>query len=103
MITGGAPQSGYRIALDRGPSTTPPFVYRGVLTFPEASYDVVAEVGLDHSVSVVLGIPDGALRAALAEKVRLLVRQVVRQAASEATEPSARAPARKIVRWRGEK
>ncbi len=104
MITGGAPASGFRIALDRGPDPRAPYIYRGTVALPETTYTVVAAVAEDLSVHVTLdspNLPAPATLDALAEKVRLLVRQVVRQSQADA-EPT-RPPARKIVRWRGEK
>ncbi len=96
MITGGPPRTGFRVTLERDAGS--PLVYRGTLALPTAELGVVAEVGADLSVTVTLDpAPPGSPLAtsALAEKVRLLVRQVVRQGEGE--------PARKIVRWRGEK
>jgi len=96
VITGGPPRSGFRVTLERDAGA--PLVYRGTVALPTAELGVVAEVADDLSVSVTLepAPPDSPLETtALAEKVRLLVRQVVRQGEGE--------PARKIVRWRGEK
>ena len=98
MITGGLPESGFRVELERG-AEGPPFVYRGRLALPEAFYDLRVEVGTDKQVGVTLALPEAHPEAgSLPEKIRLLVRTVVRQ-----TEESGAAPARKIVRWRGEK
>ncbi len=96
MITGGPPRTGFRLTLEREPGS--PLVYRGTVALPSAELGVVAEVADDLSVAVTLdpAPPDSPLAtSALAEKVRLLVRQAVRQGEGD--------PARKIVRWRGEK
>lgn len=98
MITGGAPETGFRVVLERPREIeTLPCVYRGVVELPGSHHDVVAEVAADRSVVVTLALVDGPARDALAEKIRLLVRQVVKNA-----DPAVPL-SRKIVRWRGEK
>jgi hypothetical protein len=98
MITGGAPETGFRLVLERlRENETLPCTYRGRVELPEEAFNVVAEVAGDRTVIVHLNAPKGAACDALTEKIRLLVRQVVKDA-----EPSTPL-SRKIVRWRGEK
>lgn len=100
MITGGPPRTGFRVSLERPTASAPegPLVYHGKVALPEAEVGVVVAIASDLTVTVTLEpVPAGTPLSteALAEKVRLLVRQVVRQGDGP--------PARKIVRWRGEK
>jgi hypothetical protein len=98
MITGGAPETGFRLVLERlRENENLPCTYQGRVELPEEAFNVVAEVAGDRTVIIHLTAPEGAARDALAEKIRLLVRQVVK-----AADPSIPL-SRKIVRWRGEK
>jgi hypothetical protein len=98
MITGGAPETGFRLVLERlRENDTLPCTYRGRVELPEETFDVVADVADDRTVIVRVTAPEGAARDTLAEKIRLLVRQVVKDADSSVP------LSRKIVRWRGEK
>jgi len=90
------PTSGLRVRLERtAQNTTAPFVYEGTVDLPERSFAVSATVDASGQTSVTVepGAPDDA-----AERVRLLLRTAFRQSESEGG-----CPARKIVRWRGEK
>jgi hypothetical protein len=93
-IAGDRPESGIRIALERPRDGGPPWSYEGHVHAPDASFPASVRVSEDGTVDVTLeGAP-----ADVAEKVRLLVRTVWRQSKADG-EP----PARRIVRWRGEK
>jgi len=99
MITGGLPETGFRVVLERPRAAEgAPCTYTGRVELPTGSVEARAEVDPGLTVTVHLAAPAGPETAALSEKVRLLVRQVVKEAARDG------APlARKIVRWRGEK
>ena len=88
-IVGDRPESGVRIAIERPHGEGPPWRYEGFVHTPEASANVVVVVSESGEVTV-----DGPE----AEKVRLIVRTAFKQAKSDGE-----APARRIVRWRGEK
>jgi len=90
-IAGDRPESGVRIAIERPRDGGPPWIYEGAVHTPEASAPIRVVVTEDGAVEVE-GAPD------LSEKVRLIVRTAWKQAKSDG-EP----PARRIVRWRGEK
>lgn len=92
-IAGDRPESGVRIAIERARDGGPPWRYAGHVHTPDASAEVRVVVAADGAVDV-----DGAVAADLAEKIRLIVRTAFKQAAADG-EP----PARRIVRWRGEK
>ncbi len=88
------PATGLRVRLERkADNLTAPFRYAGSIDLPERSWTVSAtlEASGDTVVDVEAGAPDDA-----AERVRLLLRTALRQAEGGS-------PARKIVRWRGEK
>ena len=78
-----------RIAIERPRDGGPPWRYEGFVHTPDASANVVVIVTENGEVTV---------EGPEAEKVRLIVRTVFKQAKSDG-EP----PARRIVRWRGEK
>ena len=80
-----------RIAIERPRDGGPPWRYEGHAHTPDASAPIGVVVAADGAVDVDAP-PD------LAEKIRLIVRTAFKQAASDG-EP----PARRIVRWRGEK
>ncbi|HEY8074997.1 MAG TPA: hypothetical protein VIF62_12825 [Labilithrix sp.] len=90
-IAGDRPESGVRIAIERARDGGPPWRYEGHAYTPHASADIRVVVQADGAVDV-----DGP--ADLAEKVRLIVRAAFKQAAADGAPP-----ARRIVRWRGEK
>jgi hypothetical protein len=94
-IAGDRPESGIRIAIERPTVGGPPWIYAGAVHAPDASFPLSVSVTEDGVVSVTI---EGAPPSDLAEKVRLLVRTVYRQSKAD-HEP----PARRIVRWRGEK
>ncbi len=100
-IVGQRPETGVRIALERPRSGGPPWSYAGAAVLPDASFPLrvtvseAGEVDVELSPSVASGSPPPA---DLQEKVRLIVRTVYRQAKSDGE-----APARSVVRWRGEK
>jgi hypothetical protein len=87
------PKTGLRFVLERPPSG-PPWEYRGGVYGPTEAWPFTAVVRADGAVDV--SMPD----AELAEKVRLLLRAAYKHAKKDAPDG---APARKIVRWRGEK
>ena len=101
MITGGLPETGFRLVLERPRDTDQlPCTYSGRVELPGAMLSTVARVSPSGDVDVELdasACPPGVDSEALREKVRLLVRQVVKGHDGEAP------LARKIVRWRGEK
>ncbi len=99
MITGGLPESGFRLVLERPrENDAVPCTYTGRIELPTASHAVVVEVDASLVVHVRLEAPEGPESAALGDKIRLLVRQVVKESTRDASPL-----ARKIVRWRGEK
>jgi hypothetical protein len=95
-IAGDRPESGVRIVIERPREGGPPWRYEGAAYLPDATFALRVVVADDGVVDVTIiregGLPD------LAEKVRLIVRAAYRQAHADG-EP----PARRIVRWRGEK
>ena len=92
-IAGERPESGIRIAIERPRDGGPPWIYEGAVHEPNASHPLKVTVTEDGTVDVELAAGED-----LAEKVRLLVRTAYRQAKSDDE-----APARRIVRWRGDK
>jgi hypothetical protein len=96
-IVGDKPESGVRIVLERPRDGGPPWVYAGSAFTPDEAISLGVTVDGDGAVHVTLS--EEAPNAELAEKVRLMVRTVYKQAQADGE----RAPARKIVRWRGEK
>lgn len=104
MITGGLPETGFRLVLERPrDADTLPCTYSGRVELPAATVPAVVRVSVALDVEVDLApspdapLPSGLDIEVLREKVRLLVRQVVKGHDGEAP------LARKIVRWRGEK
>lgn len=101
-IVGDRPESGVRIALERPrEGEEAPWRYHGNVALPEAIFPLEVVVSAEGDVAVSLGAPaePGAVAPEdLAEKVRLIVRTAFRQAKADGE-----APARRIVRWRGEK
>lgn len=106
MITGGLPETGFRLVLERPRDADAlPCTYSGRVELPSATLPAVVRVSAALDVEVDLSAsPDAPSPGAsgidvevLREKVRLLVRQVVKGHDGEAP------LARKIVRWRGEK
>ncbi|MBK8216404.1 MAG: hypothetical protein IPK71_21950 [Myxococcales bacterium] len=102
MITGGLPETGFRLVLERPRDDDRlPCTYSGRVELPGATLSTVARVSASGDVAVELDAsahaPAGLDVEALREKVRLLVRQVVKGHEGDAP------LARKIVRWRGEK
>ena len=95
-IVGEKPESGIRIVLERPTTGGPPWVYRGNAFTPEAAFPLSAVVEADGVVRIEIS---AAAPAETGEKVRLMVRTVYKQAQADGEG----APARKIVRWRGEK
>jgi hypothetical protein len=94
-IAGERPESGIRIAVERPRDGGPPWTYAGAVHAPDASHALTVVVAEDGAVTV--DVEPGA-PSDLAEKVRLLVRAAYRQAKADGE-----APARRIVRWRGDK
>lgn len=95
-IVGEKPESGIRIVLERPRDGGPPWMYRGSAFTPEAALPLSAVVE-ENGVVRIETAPDAPPE--IAEKVRLMVRTVYKQAQADGDG----APARKIVRWRGEK
>jgi hypothetical protein len=95
-IVGGRPESGVRIALERPVSGAAPWRYEGTVATPDAEHPVACVVDDSGDVRVELA---ATAPPELSEKVRLLVRTAYKQAKADGK----KAPARKIVRWRGEK
>jgi hypothetical protein len=98
----GRPTTGLRIVLERAdaPGSTAALHYVGHVLSPAETLEVTAVVAEDGSVAVNLGTTEPttlavARQAALAEKVRLLVRTLVRQAKTDELPPP-----RRINRWR---
>ena len=94
------PSTGLRIVLERTDPAGAALQYVGHLLSPAETFQVTARVGEDGSVLVTLAAsgPEGLeapRQAALAEKVRLLVRTLVRQAKTDELPPP-----RRINRWR---
>ena len=92
------PTTGLRIVLDRDDSGG--LRYVGRILSPAETVEVEAQVAADGAVTVSVQCAepadlDSARRAALVEKVRLLVRTLVRQAANDDLSPP-----RRINRWR---
>ncbi len=102
MIVGPRPEHGLRLVLERPRDGGPPWSYRGEIQLPERVFPAEARIEADGVVAVILSpSEDGVLPSReLHEKIRLLLRTVHRQQAADAGDA---APARKIVRWRGEK
>ena len=100
-IVGDHPESGVRIALERPrlPEEAP-WVYAGEASIPDAIFPLRVTVAAGGDVTVGLEASAAGVTppADLAEKIRLIVRTAYRQATADG-EP----PARRIVRWRGEK
>jgi hypothetical protein len=93
------PTTGLRIVLEREDSAGD-LRYVGQILSPAETLAVEAQVGADGAVAVTVERAEPAdldpgRRAALVEKVRLLVRTLVRQAASDDLTPP-----RRINRWR---
>ncbi len=97
-IIGDRPESGVRIevARDARSDNGPPWKYEGTVATPHGAHPIVATI--DGSGEVTVDI-EAAAPSEVSEKVRLILRTVYRQAKSEGD----LSPARKIVRWRGEK
>ena len=101
-IVGDKPETGLRIVLERRRDGGPPWTYEGSAFTPDGAHPLSATLAADGAVEVRLGdSASGELlgQGDLAEKVRLMVRTVYKQSKLDGE----RAPARKIVRWRGEK
>ena len=90
-IASDRPESGVRIAIERPRDGGPPWKYEGAAHTPDASTPIRVVVHED-------GMVDVEAPPALTEKIRLIVRTAWKQAKSDDE-----APARRIVRWRGEK
>jgi hypothetical protein len=88
-IIGPHPSSGFRIDLIRQ-ADEPPWLYRGTLATAVAELPLIVTVEAAGDVLL-----EAELEGALAERVRLLVRQVVKHALAEE-----QAPPRRIQRWR---
>jgi hypothetical protein len=103
-IAGERPESGVRIALERPRDGGPPWSYTGAAYLPDDTFGLKVQVSAEGTVEVEILAEGGqadsgnAPPSDLAEKVRLIVRTAFRQAKAD-DEP----PARRIVRWRGEK
>ncbi|AKV02356.1 hypothetical protein AKJ09_09019 [Labilithrix luteola] len=100
-IAGERPESGVRIALERPRDGGPPWSYTGAAYVPDDTFALKVLVTAEGTVEVEVqakGDSGNPPPADLAEKVRLIVRTAFRQAKTD-DEP----PARRIVRWRGEK
>lgn len=95
-IVGEKPDSGLRIVLERPRDGGPPWVYRGSAFTPDRALPLTAVVEADGVVRIEIA-PDAPPE--IASTVRLMVRTVYKQAQADGEG----APARKIVRWRGEK
>jgi hypothetical protein len=100
----GRPSTGLKIVLERteapGASAGAALHYAGQVLSAAETLDVTALVAEDGSVAVHVGTTEPAgvaaeRQAALAEKVRLLVRTLVRQAKTDDLPPP-----RRINRWR---
>ncbi len=91
-IVGHHPETGFRIEVERGRGSGPPWRYEGHCVTPSARFVVVATVAADGVVVVELA--EGA-PFALGEKTRLLLRAAWKHALEEDGEPPHR-----IVRWR---
>jgi hypothetical protein len=95
-IVGDRPETGLRIAIERPPSPgAPPLTYMGAVHAPGASHAVEVHVGEDGEVTVRFLEAPPADEAALADRVRLVVRTVLRRAQGDGRP----APLR-IHRWR---
>ena len=92
-IIGDWPEQGVRFDLERGGG--PPWQYEGVAITPQARFRVSVTLSEAGDVRSVLAAdaPPG-----LADKVRLVVKASWRHTRAE----GARAPPRRIVRWRRE-
>ncbi len=88
-IIGSHPTSGFRIDLLREAGEAP-WKYRGQLATPDAEVALVVVVAASGEVTL-----EADLDTAVAERVRLLVRQVVKHALAEELTPP-----RRIQRWR---
>ncbi len=95
-IVGERPESGIRIVIERPREGGPPWIYRGSAFTPEAAFLLSAVVEVDGEVRIELA---SDAPGEIAEKVRLMVRTLYKQVKADGEA----APARKIVRWRGEK
>ena len=96
VIVGEKPESGLRIVLERPRDGGPPWVYRGSAFTPAAAIPLTAVVDAGGGVTIEAA-PDAPPE--IGPMVRLMVRTVYKQARESGED----APARKIVRWRGEK
>ena len=94
-IVGDHPESGLRFVLER-PAAGPPWEYRGHAFTPDSEHTLEVRVEENGDVAVKTG---GSAPEDLAEKTRLLFRALYKQAKNDGD----RGPARKVVRWRGEK
>jgi hypothetical protein len=99
-IASDRPESGLRIAIERAKDADAPWRYAGAAHAPHATFPLSVVVAEDGTAEVALAPSESgdAPPPDLAERVRLLVRAAYRQALAEG-----RAPAWRIVRWRGEK
>lgn len=100
-IAGERPESGVRIALERPRDGGPPWSYTGAAYLPDETFALKVQVSGEGTVEVDIAPSTDSGNpppADLAEKVRLIVRTAFRQAKADDE-----APARRIVRWRGEK
>ena len=90
-IVGGLPESGVRIDVERPAEGGPPWRYRGRVDTPEGSTPIEAQVAGDGQVTI--DAPSD-----LADKVRLVLRAAWKHGVEDACPP-----ARRIVRWRGDR
>jgi len=94
-IVGHHPETGVRVDVERAREGGPPWRYEGEAVTPASRFQLAADVGDDGNV--VIELEPGA-PAALAEKVRLLLRAAWKHAEEEAIQPP-----RHIVRWRADR
>jgi hypothetical protein len=92
----GTPESGVRIDVSRPRDGGPPWRYEGEALTPEARHPVIAVVSADGQVAVdVPGWADAT--AAIADRVRLLLRAAYKHAREDGQPPP-----RQVVRWRAD-
>jgi hypothetical protein len=96
-IVGEHPESGVRVDVQRARLGGPPWRYEGEAATPGERVRLLAVVEADGTVTVELSGEATPARAAVTEKVRLIMR-----AAWKHGQESGAAPPRRIVRWRPE-
>jgi hypothetical protein len=97
-ITGGPPETGLRLELERAARGGPPWTYEGFAVTKDARFAVRAVVEADGAVAIDVGAPDAPRD--VAERAKLIVRAAYKHAKEGAEDA---APPRRITRWRADR